>query len=161
VTDIAAEALFRPIEPIFDPLPPLTVLYDLDCTFCRWTVGNVRRWDRDRALRFRPYQATREQPLLADLVRGRSLGRSLHAVDGAGRVAAAGDAVLAIVALLPRGRSVAALVAAVTPSRALLQLLYRVIERTRGPIAARFGLDGPVLRERNPSFDPLSGRSRP
>lgn len=143
----------RAIEPIADPMPPLTVLYDLHCPFCRWTAGKLRRWDRDRALQFRPYQATREQPLLADLLRGRSLGHSLHVVDGAGRVAAAGEAVLAITALLPAGRSVARLVAAVPPSRAMVWLAYRVIERTRGPLAAIFGLDGAVRRERNPAFD--------
>ena len=143
-----------PIDPIADPMPPLTVLYDGHCAFCRWTIGKLRRWDRDRSLRFRPYQATREQPILAELVRGRSLGRALHVVDGAGRMAAAGDAVLAIVALLPAGRSVAALVAAVPPSRAILDVAYRLLERIRGPLASAFALDGPHLHERNPAFDP-------
>ena len=146
----------RPLEPLTDALTPLTVLYDGECAFCRWTAGLLRRWDRERNLRIRPYQATHEQPILADLLAGHALGRAAHVIDSAGRSATAGDAVLAIVALLPGGRRVASIIAAVPPSRLAVGLAYRVIERVRGPIASAFGLDGPRLHERNPDFDLLA-----
>ena len=142
----------RPIAPIFDPMPPLTVLFDGECPFCRWTAGKLRRWDRERNLRLRPFQSVRQQAVLADLVEGRPLGHSLHVVDGAGRIANGGDGFLAIAALLPGGRPAAELVAAVPPSRIAVAAVYRVIERTRGPLASLLGLDGPRLLERNPAF---------
>ena len=135
-----------------DPVPPLTVLYDGGCAFCRWVVAHLRRWDRDRNLRIRPYQETRDQPLLADLLHGRSLGRALHVVDGAGRVASGGDSVLAIAAVLPGGNGIARIVAALPFSRMTLALGYRAVEMAR-PILSGLGFNGPLIRERNPSFD--------
>jgi len=142
----------RPIEPIYEPMAPLSVLYDAECPFCRWTVGNLRRWDRERNLRLRPFQTIGDEPVLADLLAGHSLGRSVHAVDRMGRVAAGGDAFLAIAALLPAGRSVVGLVAAVPISRAAVRVGYRVIGRVRGPLASLLSLDGPRLHDRNPAF---------
>ena len=135
-----------------DPKPPLTILYDARCAFCRWVVARLRHWDRKRSLRIRPYQDTREQPMLADLLRGRALGQSLHVVDAAGRVAAGGDAILAIAALLPGGRGVTRLVHGVPLSRAALGLAYRVVAWMR-PALSRLGFDGRRIRERSPALD--------
>ena len=136
---------------LIDPVAPLTVLYDGQCPFCRWTVATLRRWDRHGHLRLRPYQETRAQPVLAELVRGRSLGAKLHVVDAAGRVAFGGESVLAISALLPGGAPIARLVGAWPGSAAVLAAGYRAMELIRPVLSRRF--NGPMLRERNPAVD--------
>jgi len=140
------------LQPVTAPVPPLTVLFDVTCPFCRWTAARLRRWDRDGNLRLRPFQDTKAQPALARLLSGRSLGSALHVVDDAGRFATAGDAVLAVTSLLPGGRAVAQMVASVPASRLALGLAYRLVERLR-PWLAAAGFDGPVIRERNAAFD--------
>ena len=147
------EAAARPLQAVCEPFAPLTVLFDAECPFCRWTVAHLRRWDRDGNLRIRPYQETNAQPVLADLLEGRALGRAIHVVDGAGRFATGGDAVLAVASLLPGGRTVAQLVAALRGAGLALGIGSGLGERLR-PWVAAGGLAGPVIRERNPAFDP-------
>ena len=146
------ETVVRPLGSLVDPLTPLTVLYDGECPFCRWTANRLRRWDRDRQLRLRPFQAIHDQPVLANLLRGRDLGRSVHVVDSAGRYADDGDAFLSIVSVLPSGRPVAEFVAGVELWRLVVRLAYRVVDRVR-PFLSDAGFSGPLISERNPLFD--------
>jgi predicted DCC family thiol-disulfide oxidoreductase YuxK len=136
-------ALFDPA----DAAAPLRVLYDENCEFCRWTAERLRHWDRDRRLRLIPYDRVKEDPALAATVVGERLGAEVHVVDGAGRVAAAGEAILAVAALLPGGGPVVRLVRAIPPARAAVQLGAALLNRWRGTLADWFGLDGPRLHE--------------
>jgi predicted DCC family thiol-disulfide oxidoreductase YuxK len=130
-----------------DPEPPLRVLYDGHCPFCRWTAERLRRWDRGRRLRLIPYDTTREHPELAEAVAGERLGDAVHVVDGEGRMTRGGDAMLAVVALLPGGGPVVRLVRASPLARSVVNLGARALDRWRGPLASTFRLDGPRLRE--------------
>ncbi len=127
--------------------PPLRVLYDEDCPVGRGTAARRRRWDRHGRLRLVPYDRVREHPGLAAAVVGERLGVEVHVVDGAGRLARGGEAILAVVALLPGGAGVVRLVRAVPPARAAVDLAARLLNRWRGPIAGRLGLDGPRIHE--------------
>jgi predicted DCC family thiol-disulfide oxidoreductase YuxK len=151
VTD-AGIGVAPPLDPLDEAVAPLTVLFDGECPFCRWTANRLRRWDRDGSLRLRPLQDVGDQPVLAQLLDGFDLGRSIHAVDSAGRVAAGGEAVLAIVAVLPGGRPVATFVGGVGLWRLVVRFAYRVVDRVR-PLLSDLGFDGPLIREGNPLFD--------
>ena len=63
--------------------PAVTVLYDHDCGFCRWSVGRLLAWDRAGRLRPLAIQSAEGQRLLADLTPEQRLA-SAHAVDAAG-----------------------------------------------------------------------------
>jgi predicted DCC family thiol-disulfide oxidoreductase YuxK len=88
--------------------PAVTVLYDHDCGFCRWTVGRLLAWDRAGRLRPLTIQSPEGQRLLADLTPEERLA-SAHAVDAAGRRTSGGDALAPVAALLPGGAPLAAL----------------------------------------------------
>ena len=62
--------------------PAVTVLYDHDCGFCRWSVGRLLAWDRAGRLRPLAIQSAEGQRLLADLTPEQRLA-SAHAVDAA------------------------------------------------------------------------------
>jgi predicted DCC family thiol-disulfide oxidoreductase YuxK len=130
-----------------DAAPPLRVLYDEDCPFCRWTAERLRRWDRHARLRLIPYDRVKEDPALAATVVGERLGAEVHVVDGDGRVASAGEAILAVAALLPNGEPVVRLVRASPPARAAVEVGAALLNRWRGTFAEWFGLDGPRLHE--------------
>jgi predicted DCC family thiol-disulfide oxidoreductase YuxK len=88
--------------------PAVTVLYDRDCGFCRWSIGRLLAWDRAQRLRPVAIQSAEGQRLLADLTPERRLA-SAHAIDAAGRLASGGDAIAPIAAVLPGGGPLAAL----------------------------------------------------
>ncbi len=127
--------------------PPLRVLYDEDCPFCRWTAERLRRWDRAARLRLIPYDRVKQDPALAATVVGERLGAEVHVVDGSGRLARGGEAILAVAALLPQGDGVVRFVRAVPPARIAVDLAARLLDRWRGPLARWLGLDGPRLHE--------------
>ena len=77
--------------------PAVTVLYDHDCGFCRWSVGRLLAWDRAGRVRPLAIQSAEGQRLLADLTPEQRLA-SAHAVDAAGRRASGGDALAPIAA---------------------------------------------------------------
>ena len=139
--------------PLHEPMLPLTVLYDAKCEFCRWTAASLRRWDVRRALRIRPFQDVPDDTILRELLRGHDLADHVHVLDGAGRMAAGSQAVLAVVAVLPAGGPVVGLFERSRPAAFALDLAYRVLNRHRGLLADAFGLDGPRLREPD-GFDP-------
>jgi predicted DCC family thiol-disulfide oxidoreductase YuxK len=88
--------------------PAVTVLYDHDCGFCRWSVGAVLAWDRGGRVRPLAIQSEEGQRLLADLPPDKRLA-SAHAIDAAGRRTSGGDALAPIADALAGGRPLAAL----------------------------------------------------
>jgi predicted DCC family thiol-disulfide oxidoreductase YuxK len=88
--------------------PAVTVLYDRDCGFCRWSVGRLLAWDRGSRVRPLAIQSAEGERLLADLTPEQRLA-SAHAIDAAGRRASGGDALAPIADVLPGGRALAAL----------------------------------------------------
>jgi predicted DCC family thiol-disulfide oxidoreductase YuxK len=88
--------------------PAVTVLYDHDCGFCRWSVGRLLAWDRAGRLRPLAIQSTEGHRLLADLTPEQRLATA-HAVDATGRRTSGGDAMAPIAAVLPGGGPLAAL----------------------------------------------------
>jgi predicted DCC family thiol-disulfide oxidoreductase YuxK len=88
--------------------PAVTVLYDHDCGFCRWSVARLLAWDRAGRLRALTIQSPEGQRLLADLTPEQRLA-SAHAIDAAGRRTSGGDALAPVAALLPGGAPLAAL----------------------------------------------------
>lgn len=117
--------------------PPLTVLYDRDCSFCAWTALWLRRLDRARRLRFVPLQMAtgdRADPRLAAAVAGRVLDAELHVVDARGGVSAGGDAALAIGLVLPL-RALARPFARTRRGRDLAAVAYDWVARHRDALA--------------------------
>jgi predicted DCC family thiol-disulfide oxidoreductase YuxK len=88
--------------------PAVTVLFDRDCGFCRWSVGRLLAWDRAGRLRPVAIQSDEGQRLLAGLTAQQQLG-SAHAVDAGGARTSGGDAIAPIAAVLPGGAPLAAL----------------------------------------------------
>jgi predicted DCC family thiol-disulfide oxidoreductase YuxK len=88
--------------------PAVTVLYDRDCGFCRWSMGRLLAWDRAGRVRPLAIQSAEGQRLLADLTPEQRLA-SAHAIDPAGRRTSGGDALASIAAVLPGGAPLSAL----------------------------------------------------
>ena len=88
--------------------PAVTVLYDHDCGFCRWSIGRLLAWDRAGRLRPVAIQSAEGGRLLSDLTPEERLATA-HAVDGAGRRTSGGDAMAPIAAVLRGGAPLAAL----------------------------------------------------
>src|SRR3977135_2679009 len=80
-----------------------TVLYDIDCGFCRWAMARVLAWDRRHHLRPVAIQDAEGEALLAQLDPAARLA-SWHAAFPDGRLYSAGPALAPVVALLPGGR---------------------------------------------------------
>ena len=107
--------------------PAVTVLYDHDCGFCRWSVGRLLAWDRAGRLRPVAIQSTEGQRLLRDLTPERRLAAA-HAVDAAGRRTSGGDALAPVAAVLPGGAPLAALG---RRAPALARVTYRAVAGRR------------------------------
>ena len=88
--------------------PAVTVLYDHDCGFCRWSVGRLLAWDRAGRVRPLAIQSAEGQALLGELTPEQRLATA-HAVDAAGRRTSGGDALAPVAAVLPGGAPLAAL----------------------------------------------------
>jgi predicted DCC family thiol-disulfide oxidoreductase YuxK len=91
-----------------------TVLYDLDCGFCRWSMARVLAWDRRRRLRPMAIQDAEGAELLAPLAPAARLA-SWHVSFPDGRLYSAGPALPQVVGLLPGGRVPAAVMRALLP----------------------------------------------
>lgn len=107
--------------------PAVTVLYDHECGFCRWSIGRLLAWDRAGRLRPLPIQSAEGQRLLSDLTPDERLA-SAHAVDAAGRRVSGGDAIAPVAAVLPGGAPLAALG---RRAPALARAAYRVVAGRR------------------------------
>jgi predicted DCC family thiol-disulfide oxidoreductase YuxK len=130
---------------------PLTVLYDADCGFCRFSLARLLDWDVRRRLRPVAIQSPDGQRLLAEMPEADRL-RSAHVIDADGRVRSGGAAVEVIARELPAGAPIARLAARLPgpTERAYRWVadhrtgLSRFVptslkERARGHIAARAG----------------------
>jgi predicted DCC family thiol-disulfide oxidoreductase YuxK len=110
----------------------VTVLYDDDCGFCRWSAERIRRLDRRGALTFASIQGPTGSELLHGVPSELRLV-SMHVVTPDGRAWSGGEAVRVILDMLPGG-AIPAAVAATFPETT--DLLYRLVTRNR----ERFGL---------------------
>lgn len=84
----------------------LTVLYDDDCGFCRWSVAQLRSFDRHARFEFVPLQHAADhpdRPELAALARTRDLATVIHALRPDGDARDGGGAMLEILDALPGG----------------------------------------------------------
>ena len=123
------------------PNGPLLVFYDEECGYCRWSVAQLLRFDRDRRLRLIAIQSPEGERLLADVPDDLRLA-SAHLIDGEGRLFSGGDAAAPIAAALPQ----------LAPAAPLLRGLSRPVNASYNLIAAnreRIGrLVGVSSRER-------------
>ena len=62
----------------------ITVLYDEDCGFCRWSADKLRAWDTQHRLTFAAIQSARGAELLVAVPEAHRLD-SMHAVTRDGR----------------------------------------------------------------------------
>lgn len=83
------------------------LLYDEDCSFCRWSLDKILAWDRGKRLRPVPIQSAEGSHLLAPVPADARLD-SWHLVLADGRVLSAGVAAQHLARLLPGGRPLAA-----------------------------------------------------
>ena len=124
----------------------LTVLYDADCPVCCETVRRLRRWDRDGRMEFLPLQlaAASGRPILARLATEGHLGDEIHVVNEAtGQVVAGGHAALALLDALPGGWLLRPW-AALPPTAAAADVVYRVASRHRDRVAWLMGMRSDV-----------------
>lgn len=87
------------------------LLYDEDCSFCRWSLDKILAWDRARRLRPVAIQSEEGSRLLGPIAPEARLD-SWHLVGPDGRVFSAGAAAAPLARLLPGGRPLAAVFAA-------------------------------------------------
>jgi predicted DCC family thiol-disulfide oxidoreductase YuxK len=85
-----------------------TLLYDVDCGFCRWSLGKVLAWDRRRTLRTVALQAPEADELLGPMDDEVKM-RSWHLVTPSGERYSGGDVAAPLMRLLPAGAPVARL----------------------------------------------------
>jgi predicted DCC family thiol-disulfide oxidoreductase YuxK len=88
---------------------PLAVLYDGECGFCAWGVAWLLRLDRARQLRPLAIQSEAGARLLAELPEARRLA-SWHTREQGGPLLSGGAALAPVLARLPMGAPLAALV---------------------------------------------------
>ncbi|HZD79171.1 MAG TPA: DUF393 domain-containing protein [Actinomycetota bacterium] len=124
-----------------------TVLFDLECGFCRWTADRLAAWDRRGRLRFVALQEPEADRLLPGMPEERKMG-SWHLVLPNGRVRSAGDAVAPLMRRLPGGGPIAALATALPGPT---ERLYAFVSRHRDGLAQ-------VLGPRRSCVDPRSAR---
>lgn len=113
------------------------LLYDEDCSFCRWSLDKILAWDRAKRLRPVPIQSEEGSRLLAPMVRDARLD-SWHLVRADGRVFSAGAAAQPLARLLPGGRLLAAVFAAFP---VLTEQGYRLVARRRNSLARLLRID--------------------
>lgn len=88
----------------------VTVLYDADCGFCRWSLAKLLRWDRRGVLRPVALQDP-EAPSALPGMSEKDRMASWHLVDSDGEVESAGAALPGLLRLLPGGTPLAVLAA--------------------------------------------------
>ena len=113
----------------------ITVLYDEDCGFCRWSADELRRWDTRGRLTFASIQSTKGAELLHAVPATERLD-SMHAVAPDGRVWSGGQAVRAVLAELPGGGALASMAARFPGTT---ERIYRLVARHRNRLGQVFG----------------------
>jgi len=119
----------------------VTLIYDRDCGFCRWSLGKVLAWDRRRAVRPVALGTPEANRLLAD-VPAAERPTSWHLVDGAGTVHSAGAGFEPLFWLLPGAGPLAALAARLPGAT---ERGYRFVSGNRS-IWGKFVTDGAKRR---------------
>jgi predicted DCC family thiol-disulfide oxidoreductase YuxK len=126
----------------------ITVLYDEDCGFCRWSTDKLKAWDARRRLMFAAIQSARGEELLVAVPEAQRL-ESMHAVTPDGRVWSGGQAVRVILAQLPGGSILASFAAALPGAT---EWIYHLVARHRQSV-------GRMLGQRACNVDPATGGS--
>jgi predicted DCC family thiol-disulfide oxidoreductase YuxK len=108
------------------------LFYDGDCGFCRWCVGKVLAWDRDRVIVPLAIQSPESAELLDGVEPERRLD-SWHFRDRDGTVFSAGAAFPPLLRLLPGGSPLAA-VASRWPRG--VERGYRLVAANRGALGS-------------------------
>ncbi len=112
---------------------PVTLLYDLDCGFCRWSVAQLLALDARRQLRPVPIQSDEGQALLQDGGVAPELRlKSAHAVLEDGTVISGGDGAAVVFDQVRFGRP-AALLARAAPWA--VRFGYRQVADNRSKIS--------------------------
>ena len=115
----------------------ITLFYDEDCGFCRWSIDKVLRWDRAGRVRTVAIQSKEGDVLLADLDAPTRLA-SAHVVTPDGTVHSAGHLAETLFGTLPGGKPFAAVAHAFPRTT---DRLYRVLARNRLRIGGWLGED--------------------
>jgi predicted DCC family thiol-disulfide oxidoreductase YuxK len=123
----------------------ITVLYDEDCGFCRWSADKLKAWDTRRRLTFAAIQSEMGAELLRAVPVADRLD-SMHAVTPDGRVWSGGLAVRVILAELSGG-GILASIAATFPGAT--EWTYHLVARHRRRL-------GRLLGQHACSVDPSS-----
>jgi predicted DCC family thiol-disulfide oxidoreductase YuxK len=84
------------------------LLYDSDCGFCRWSLGQVLAWDRRARIRPVSLQSKQAEELLAGMPEEQRFA-SWHLVDADGELHSAGAGIAPLLGLLRGGRPLAAI----------------------------------------------------
>jgi predicted DCC family thiol-disulfide oxidoreductase YuxK len=114
----------------------VSVLYDRDCGFCRWSMDKILWWDRRRRLHPVPLQSDEADALLPQgMDRATRMG-SWHLVTADGEVHSGGDAAPHLFRLLPGGRPLAILTSTFPK---LTEHLYRWVSDHRDTFARFIG----------------------
>lgn len=117
------------------------ILYDADCGFCRWSLGWLLRWDRDRRLEPVALQDPRAAGLLVAIEPERRMA-SWHLVGGDQAVVSAGAAVAPLLRLLPGGAPLAWIF---DRAPGPVERVYSRVAGARGTLGRRLG-DAAVAR---------------
>jgi predicted DCC family thiol-disulfide oxidoreductase YuxK len=104
VTD-EADARARPSRPLSER--GWAVLYDADCGFCKWLLAGLLRWDRAARLHPIALQRSEADEMLRELTPAERMA-SWHLISPTGERRSGGEAVAAVLRLLPAGRLPAA-----------------------------------------------------
>ena len=113
------------------------LLYDEDCSFCRWSLDKILAWDRAKRLRPVPIQSAEGSRLLAPIPSDARLD-SWHLVEADGRIVSAGAAAQPLARLLPGGRPLAAVFAAFP---GVTERCYQLVVRHRDDLARPLRID--------------------
>jgi len=90
----------------------MIVLWDKDCGFCAFMLSLMLRADSGRVLQPAAIQGPEGERWLGSMPAERRLA-TFHAIDSQGRLTSGGDALTAVLGVLPAGRPLAALTGAV------------------------------------------------
>jgi predicted DCC family thiol-disulfide oxidoreductase YuxK len=112
------------------------ILYDSDCGFCKWTLAQVLRLDRERRLRPVALQSPEAEVLLPGMGEEERM-ESWHLVTPDGKVSSAGAAFDPLTRILGRGR----------PLGALARRFPRAADAAYGWVAEHRGFFGRFLHD--------------
>jgi predicted DCC family thiol-disulfide oxidoreductase YuxK len=117
------------------PDETVTVIFDDDCGFCRWSIDRLLRWDRGDRIHLVTLRSAEADRLLAGMPAERRYA-SWHLVTPDGHIASGGRAVAPLLRRLPGGAPIAAIASAMPgPTDAA----YRLVARNRGRLGELLG----------------------